>query len=356
MKTNSIARPNGLKMSYVLLLALIVGGMSACRHGVKPVTPDMNTVATSVTTHTSDNSITDVVNVIYVQMSEDGKSAAVACSRHEMVFTVTSADMIERLQAALQQQTPVHIEFDPAHSALLQVTPASAVERSGISNRQIQNAGQSIDLQSIQGDENAINHVAEMGVINTTETGLTAVVPDMATAQQMFNYFASQCCQNPGPYNIDHCITFQYCADGCYARAHKMCYLLNNKYHYATKKVFSFATGSYHLSVKAEKWCNQCITWWYHVAPLVTIQTATGPKAFVFDPAMFDEPVLLATWLHAQQNPACSSTPRVTAINIQPTSSYSPTMYGVTTMFDTDPLYSDTNSTLVSYRTLHTCP
>jgi hypothetical protein len=135
-----------------------------------------------------------------------------------------------------------------------------------------------------------------------------------------------------------------------------MCYLLNNKYHYATQKVFSFATGGYSLSVKAEKWCNQCINWWYHVAPLVTIQTPTGPKAYVFDPAMFDEPVLLATWLHAQENPACSSSPRVTAINIQPTTSYSPVAYGVTTAFDTDPLYSDTNSTLVSYRTLHTCP
>ena len=346
-----------IAITCTLLAILSLCGLSSCHRCSKPIAPDMTApVSVAATTNNPANTLTDIVGIINIQKSEDSRTAMVSCSRHEMIFTVFGADQIARLESAMQQQTPIRIVFDPSKSILLRAEPATQDERNHFSARLLQAGTPSINLEAIQGNEEAINHVAEMGVINTSESGLTPVVPDMATAQQMFNYFASQCCQNPGPFNIDHCITFQYCADGCYARAHKMCYLLNNKYHYATKKVFSFATGSYSLSVKAEKWCDQCITWWYHVAPLVTIQTTTGPKAFVFDPAMFDEPVLLATWLHAQENPGCSSAPKVTTINIQPTSSYSPVTFGVTNMFDTDPLYSDTNSTLISYRTLHTCP
>jgi hypothetical protein len=138
-----------------------------------------------------------------------------------------------------------------------------------------------------------------------------------------------------------------------------MCWIINNKYHYGTQKIFSFANaGSDELCVQGQKWGGCCINWWYHVAPLVTIQTTKGPQAYVFDPAMFDQPVLLSTWLHAQENPACvpgGDVPHVTMINVQPTTSYSPsnsTGYA----FDTDPHYTNTNSTLVSYMNLTTCP
>ena len=59
------------------------------------------------------------------------------------------------------------------------------------------------------------------------------------------------------------------------------------------------------------------------------------------DPAMFDQPVLLYTWLHAQENPACegSEIPQVTSYNLQPTSSYAP---NDTSSFVTDPYFADT--------------
>ncbi len=197
-----------------------------------------------------------------------------------------------------------------------------------------------------------------MSVLNTSTPGLTNVIPDFATAQLMFDYIVKQCCALPSPYGIDHCISFQYCQDGCYARAHKMCWIINNRYHYATHKIFSFAnSGSDRLSVKCLKWRGCCVTWWYHVAPLVNVKTPTGVKAYVFDAAMFDQPVLLATWLHAQENPSCvtgTSVARVSMINIQPTASYSPAGYSGLT-FNTDPTYSSTNSTLISYAPLHTC-
>ena len=138
-----------------------------------------------------------------------------------------------------------------------------------------------------------------------------------------------------------------------------MCWILNTKYNYATHKVFSFANaGTDELCVKGEKWGGCCVNWWYHVAPLVNIKTPAGTKAYVFDPAMFDQPVLLATWLHAQENPACDpvgDNPHVSMINIQPTSSYSPN--GTTGyLFDTDPTYSSTDHYLSLYSPLTTCP
>lgn len=308
------------------------------------------------------DAITDIVSVIDVIRSADGSYADIVFSRHEIIFNTTDASLIAKSESALKSKSPISIVFDPNTSELLQINTPPENGISVFKSRElITNKGQQIQMSQLLANPGSIDNIAEMGVINTTTAGLTPAIPDMETAQMIFNYFSAQCCINPGPYTVDHCITFQYAADGCYARAHKMCWLLNNVYHYATQKVFSFSVGTTsgatnRLSVKAEKWCGRCINWWYHVTPLVTIITPTGPKAYVFDPAMFDQPVPLATWLHAQANPVCVTSgyhARVTSFNIQPTASYSPTS---TTTFDTDPFYSSTNSTLVSYRYNHTCP
>jgi len=247
----------------------------------------------------------------------------------------------------------INVSVDPWNATVLQVKNVPAAEAK--SQRQVVSTpGTAYRIDVAHTDPDIINNTPSL-VLNTTTSNLTNVIPDMATAQMMFDYITHQCCAVGGPYPIDHCIPFQYCPDGCYARAHKMCWIINNTYKYATHKIFSFANaGSDRLSVKCEKWRGCCVTWWYHVAPLVNIKTPQGVKAYVFDPAMFDQPVLLATWLHAQENPACSAVPHVSMINIQPTSSYAPSgMSGYT--FSTDPTYSSTNSTLISYSGLHTC-
>jgi len=301
---------------------------------------------------------TKVVSVLGINTMPDGKTVRVMFRELEEVFTVNDPTVLSGLQTALNGNKTIKITFDPWKATVNQINPISDEERMVHDSRQIissPGSSQRVDLASMS--EDVINNMPAAAILNTVKTGLTDVIPDMATAQLMFDYITHQCCALPGPYGIDQCISFQYCEDGCYARAHKMCFILNNKYHYATHKVFSFAypDGPNSLCVKGEKWGGCCINWWYHVAPLVNIKTPTGTKAYVFDPAMFDQPVLLATWLHAQQNPACASgaIPKVTSINIQPTASYSPID---TAHFDTDPTYSMTNSTLVSYAPLTTCP
>jgi hypothetical protein len=165
-----------------------------------------------------------------------------------------------------------------------------------------------------------------------------------------------QCCVVPGPCQLDYCIPFQYALDGCHARAHKMCGVINTKFHYDTHKIFSMANdqvGEW-LSVQAQKWGGCCIKWWFHVAPLVNVNTPGGIKPYVFDPSMFDQPVLLSQWLKAQENPACYSNPKVSKISLQPNSSYRPYDFFSQT-FVQDPWYGYTNSTLQNFCKLTTC-
>ena len=96
--------------------------------------------------------------------------------------------------------------------------------------------------------------------------------------------------------------------------------------------------------MKADKWGGCCVTWWYHVAPLVRVRIKIKLLSFnfefvlamVIDPGMFDKPVLLSTWLAAQEDTACWPNANLSMYSIQPGSAYSPANYAGT-MFTTDP-------------------
>ena len=184
-------------------------------------------------------------------------------------------------------------------------------------------------------------------------------VPNYAKAKEIFDFCAEQSCHLPAPYDISPCIPFQYVRDGCYARAHKMRRIITTKYGYCCEKVFSFANqGQDSLAVKADKWGGCCVTWWYHVAPLIRVKVKilnfNFVLAMVIDPGMFNNPVLLSTWLSAQENSACHPNANVSMYSIQAGSAYSPANYAGTA-FTTDPAYTATDATLINYSGLTTC-
>jgi hypothetical protein len=193
----------------------------------------------------------------------------------------------------------------------------------------------------------------------------TRIIPSYTKAKEIFDFCAQLSCHLPGPYAVTPCIPFQYAHDGCYARAHHMRRIITTKYRYCCEKVFSFANqGNDKLAVKANKWGGCCVVWWYHVAPLVRVRLRLRLKgypglsltlAMVIDPSMFDKPVLLSTWLSAQEEAACHANATVSMYSIQPGSAYTPTNYAGTT-FSTDPNYTLTEQTLVAYSGLVTCP
>jgi hypothetical protein len=140
--------------------------------------------------------------------------------------------------------------------------------------------------------------------------------------------------------------------------------VIEDRYGYCCEKVFSFANqGNDQLAVQANKWGGCCVTWWYHVAPLVRVRVRLrfGPinlqltLAMVIDPGMFDKPVLLSSWLAAQEQQSCATaTAHVSMYSIQPGSAYTPANFAGTA-FNTDPAYTQTDATLVAYANLVTC-
>jgi hypothetical protein len=136
--------------------------------------------------------------------------------------------------------------------------------------------------------------------------------------------------------------------------------IIETKYKYCCEKVFSFANDNQDtLAVRADKWGGCCVTWWYHVAPLIRVQVRILQVSFVLalvvDPGMFDKPVLLSTWLSAQKSTGCDPHANVSMYSIQPGSAYTPANYAGTA-FTTDPSYTATDATLAAYSTLKTCP
>lgn len=358
-----------ISLSSILLATAVTGLVAfemSCSKGKRvcqdpAATPHREVTPTTVNAAKggAHQSLTSTMTVAMLRQNGDGKMTRAMFNENEQILNVTDEVTITALRDAYSKNKPVRVTYDPWAGMVLKVSPASEQDVAAMAERQVNS--QSGIAKKIDASTNmhSFDDPGEMGMLNTTEPNLTPIIPDIQTAQMMFDYISHQCCQLPGPYAIDHCLTFQYCEDGCYARAHKMCWIINNRYKYATQKIFSFANaGSDELCVKAEKWGGCCINWWYHVAPLVTVKTTSGPKAYVFDPAMFDQPVLLSAWLHAQENPDCAASgdvPHVTMINIQPTTSYSPSGSSGYT-FGTDPAYSSTNSTLVGYQHFISCP
>jgi hypothetical protein len=134
--------------------------------------------------------------------------------------------------------------------------------------------------------------------------------------------------------------------------------IITERYGYCCEKVFSFATENFDtLAVAANKWGGCCVFWWYHVAPLVRVRVRLGKAsvvlALVIDPGMFDKPVLLSSWLYAQQNKTCDPDAKVSSYSIQPGSAYTPSFPPGS--YATDPDYSKTDQTLTNYHSLTTC-
>jgi Glutaminase len=182
----------------------------------------------------------------------------------------------------------------------------------------------------------------------------TKTVPSFAAAKTIFNYCAAQGCYL-GPTQVQPCIPFEYVLDGCFARAHKMKWIIDNKYGYCSEKVFSYGN----LDVKADKWGGCCVGWAWHVAPVIRVRQGPGLRSlcYVIDPGMFNEPVLLSVWLAAQGNTTCDGqSTGATAYSIQPSSAYTPAGGYNSQTYTTDPTYSITNADLIYYNVLgNTC-
>jgi hypothetical protein len=299
---------------------------------------------------------------------EGREENVVLFNERQQIFELprSKSALMGELRGALDRGLPVKAVLNPRRGTLDRLEPVSDRERREFEKGRIlldrPEKPFKVDLERIDPTTfNIVDHYLKVPTFNLC----TKVIPSYKAAKDIFDFCAAQSCHLPGPKAIaPYCIPFQYVRDGCYARAHKMRQIITDQYGYCCEKVFSFAIPyPNRLALKAGKWGGCCVTWWYHVAPLVRVRIKIKLLSFnfefvlamVIDPGMFDKPVLLSTWLGAQEDSTCWSPAKLTQYSIQPGSAYWPAN-GSGTAFDTDPNYTSTHSYLNLYKNLTTCP
>lgn len=83
-------------------------------------------------------------------------------------------------------------------------------------------------------------------------------------------------------------IPFGYPMDGCYARAHKMARILDDKGITAGK---AFIEGELYVDTRFGE-----VGWGYHVAPVVLVKKGGVVAPYIFDPSLFSKPVPYEVW------------------------------------------------------------
>lgn len=329
----------------------------------------------------------DVLSLAAIRESK-GKGSEFIFHERARIFTLAERSVAASrlLRAALDKRAPLKVTLDAKQSLIHRIVELKQGELEEFARARVllEEVQPSVPYQASKVTPVAfdiIDDARRWGAIKRC----TRVVPSYAKAREIFDFCANLSCSLPGPYAVSPCIPFQYVRDGCYARAHQMRRIIRGRYGYCCDKVFSFANqGSDRLAVKATKWGGCCVTWWYHVAPLLSVRTvlrfptsalsnsrltlaaaklapsrkARGLElsvnlAYVIDPGMFDKPVLLSAWLGAQED-GCAANAHVSSHSIQPGSAYAPANYGGTS-FSTDPSYTATETTLQNYANLTTC-
>lgn len=100
-------------------------------------------------------------------------------------------------------------------------------------------------------------------------------------------------------------IPFRYPEDGCYARAHEMARLLEEK-GVESEKIFLFGN----LRVETRFAPEGVVTWWYHVAPVVQVQDEVGGAGrVVIDPSVSSSALQVSEWIAIQTGENCREIP-----------------------------------------------
>jgi len=261
------------------------------------------------------------------------------------------------LEASLRRKLPVKAQIDTREGVIHRAVSLSEKELEEFHRNRIleENPEKSLRVNVSSLDPTVFNIERHHHKVRCFRR-CRRIIPNYKKAKQIFDFCAKQTCSLGGPFQVSPCIPFQYVIDGCYARAHKMRWIITQKYRHCCEKIFAFANqGSDTLAVQANKWGGCCVFWWYHVAPLVRVRLGRwAVLLMVIDPGMFDKPVLLSTWLTACENKICSANAHVSMYSIQPGSAYWPNNFAGTA-FGTDPNYVQTNATLTAYQNLVTC-
>jgi hypothetical protein len=137
-------------------------------------------------------------------------------------------------------------------------------------------------------------HRAALGTSSAGAGPQLAVIPTALPRADIDNLFALVAQRTCSPAAAaDPCIPFLYPDDGCWARAHEMCRLLNSD-RFVAQKTWIYGN----LRVATTNNPNCVVTWGWHVAPIV-LEKGTN-QVYVIDPSISPAPLKLADWESTQ--------------------------------------------------------
>lgn len=120
-----------------------------------------------------------------------------------------------------------------------------------------------------------------------------------ARAKQLFDLMKAQNCIPCG--SKSPCIPFKYAYDGCWIRAHLMCYLLIAQGETPSKMWIGY--GSLRVRTNNVPQCS--VGWAWHVAATLPVIQPNGTvAAMIIDPSVCDEPVTPDAWRDLQRKTA----------------------------------------------------
>lgn len=192
------------------------------------------------------------------------------------VFTLdmrlpNSSEFLKILKVAVKEEIPVKVEVFEGTTEIAGISAAS-VEGTNQYKKAISVSGSPLTKESLP------------------------VIPSESALNNLFS-----------AVNVSS-IPFSYAVDGCYARAHKMRQIIiANGYECAKQFVYGSS-----LAARTPSGC--CVSWSYHVAPLVRFKTSSGSiELRILDPSLFSSPVDVNTWLNKVKDGTCSSSANVTS-------------------------------------------
>jgi hypothetical protein len=247
-----------------------------------------------------------VANVYY---TEDGKKAEAWFYETPLVYEFSAGDPnakrnFELLKLALEKNEPVNVKVNAKVGNRIDGISVATSDQIAKFKAEVSKREKTGEVAA-PASEKALTEPHNLP--KGSATNLIGVVPNTTVLNNIFGTVRGECCKLYGPYLFGQCVPYQFVADGCYARAHKMRQVIESWYGYTSYKVFNYAcNGAGTLSVKATLWGNNCcVRWWYHVASYVIVQVGANQYGYLIDPAMFTGPVGIPTWVAAQKNVSC---------------------------------------------------
>lgn len=311
-------------------------------------TSDKALVVEEPLTLKSSDRLLSVANVYY---ANNGKTVTALFFETPLVHEFNagiknSVQYYNLLKEAKEKKLPINVRVSDPQLGLIEAVIAATPEQIKAFNDSKANMEAAEEVENPE------------AISASNNTRLTGVIPNVATLNTIFNTLRNQGCLAAGPILYGQCVPYQYVADGCYARAHKMRQIIEGTYGYTSYKVFNYADQCPAvpgvLAVKATLWGNNCcVRWWYHVAPYVYVQSGASQVAYLLDPSMHSAPVAISTWLAAQKNTSCgytTSTVHKQAYYTSPAYAPSGFNYGTCTItVAADNTYTAANATCAAY-------